>query len=185
MRDTVTLTGGLVLRPWHASDAPAVKDAFADPLMRGQSAEPVGTLAAAAAWIAGRGAEWDAGTAYSFAVAEAAGPGGRGTVLGHVSVGAVNTRHALGWVSYWTVPAARGRGIASRACRAAARWAFDEAGLFRLELGHRVNNPASCAVARAAGFAVEGRQRQKLCYDGVRYDVELHARLATDPEPAA
>jgi RimJ/RimL family protein N-acetyltransferase len=54
--------------------------------------------------------------------------------------------------------------------------------LFRLELGHRVNNPASCRVASRAGFAVEGLERQKLLYDGVRYDVELHARLATDSQ---
>jgi RimJ/RimL family protein N-acetyltransferase len=66
-----------------------------------------------------------------------------------------------------------------------ARWAFDNAGLFRLELGHRVNNTASCAVARAAGFVVEGHQRQKSEYDGVRYDVELHARLVTDMEPVS
>lgn len=30
-------------------------------------------------------------------------------------------------------------------------------------------------------FVVEGRERQKLVYDGVRYDTETHARLATDP----
>ncbi|MBL3668942.1 GNAT family N-acetyltransferase [Streptomyces sp. M2CJ-2] len=83
----------------------------------------------------------------------------------------------------WTT--ARGRGTASRACRAVARWAFDDTELFRLELGHRVNDPASCTGARAAGFAVEDRQRQKLEYDGVRYDVELHARLATDTEPVS
>jgi len=34
------------------------------------------------------------------------------------------------------------------------------------------------------GFIVEGLQRGKLRYDGQRYDVELHARLATDPGPA-
>jgi RimJ/RimL family protein N-acetyltransferase len=56
--------------------------------------------------------------------------------------------------------------------------------LFRLELGHRVNNPASCRVASRAGFLVEGLERQKLAYDGVRFDVELHARLATDAVPA-
>ncbi|MGX1850724.1 hypothetical protein [Streptomyces sp. NPDC055299] len=38
--------------------------------------------------------------------------------------------------------------------------------------------------ARAAGFAVEGLERQKLIHDGVRHDVETPARLATDPEPA-
>ncbi|MBB3729097.1 hypothetical protein FHR33_004957 [Nonomuraea dietziae] len=61
-----------------------------------------------------------------------------------------------------------------------AEWAFAERGLFRLELGHRTNNPASCRVAVRAGFVAEGIERGKLVYDGVRYDVERHARLATD-----
>jgi [ribosomal protein S5]-alanine N-acetyltransferase len=50
-----------------------------------------------------------------------------------------------------------------------------------LELGHRTNNPASCVVARRARFLVEGLERQKLRYGDERFDVELHARLATDP----
>jgi RimJ/RimL family protein N-acetyltransferase len=62
-------------------------------------------------------------------------------------------------------------------------WALDDRGLFRLELGHRTNNPASCAVARRAGFVVEGLQRGKLRYGDARFDVELHARLVTDPVP--
>ncbi|MEU3708505.1 GNAT family N-acetyltransferase [Streptomyces catenulae] len=179
MRERVAATDGLVLRRWRAEDAGAVAIAFADPLMQGQSVEPVDSVRAAERWTADRGDRWDAGSAYSFAVVD-----GGDHVLGQVCVGPVDRRHAVGWVSYWTTATARGRGVASRACGAVARWAFDEAGLFRLELGHRVNNPASCGVARAAGFAVEGRQRQKLAYDGVRFDVELHARLATDPEPA-
>lgn len=178
MRVRVETSDGLVLRRWRGDDAAAVLTAFADPLMRGQSGEPVDSVQAAERWIATRGDQWAAGAAYSFAVAD-----GGGAVLGQVCVGPVDRRHATGWVSYWTTAAARGRGVASRACRALAGWAFDEAALFRLELGHRVNNPASCRVARAAGFAVEGRQRQKLAYDGVRYDVELHARLVTDTEP--
>ncbi|MFJ4326909.1 GNAT family N-acetyltransferase [Streptomyces tricolor] len=178
MRDRVDASAGLVLRRWKAEDAWAVMTAFADPLMRGQSVEPVDSAQAAARWITARGEQWAADSAYSFAVVD-----GGGLVLGQVCVGPVDRRHATGWVSYWTTATARGRGVASRACRAVARWAFDEAELFRLELGHRLNNPASCAVARAAGFAVEGQQRQKLEYDGVRFDVELHARLATDTEP--
>ncbi|MFJ4950481.1 GNAT family N-acetyltransferase [Streptomyces sp. NPDC088760] len=79
--------------------------------------------------------------------------------------------------------AGRRRPVA-RACRSLARRAFDDAGLFRLESGHRVDNPDSCRVARAAGFSVEGIERQRLEYDGVRCDVERHARLAMDEEPA-
>ncbi|NGO75251.1 GNAT family N-acetyltransferase [Streptomyces sp. YC504] len=180
MRDRIETSSGLVLRRWMAEDAHAVMDAFADPLMRGQSVEPVDSVQAAEQWITARAEHWAADHAYSFAVVDDGG-----LVLGQVRLGPVDRRHAVGWVSYWTTAAARGQGIASRACHAVARWAFDDADLFRLELGHRVNNPASCGVARAAGFAVEGHQRQKLEYDGVRVDVELHARLATDPEPAS
>ncbi|MFD9369736.1 GNAT family N-acetyltransferase [Streptomyces sp. NPDC060020] len=176
MRDHVESSSGLVLRRWTPGDAAAVRAAFADPLMRSQSSEPVDSVQAAESWIADRGGQWAQGSAFAFAVVD-----GDGSVLGNVSVAAVNRQHATGWVSYWTTAVARGRGVASAACRTLAQWAFDEAGLFRLELGHRVNNPASCRVARAAGFTVEGLQRQKLAYDGVRHDVELHARLATDP----
>ncbi|MGW7054507.1 GNAT family N-acetyltransferase [Streptomyces sp. NPDC054888] len=180
MLDRVDASSGLVLRRWKTEDARAVMNAFADPLMRGQSVEPIDADQAAERWITARGDQWAADSAYSFAVVD-----GSGLVLGQVCVGSVDRRHAVGWVSYWTTAAARGQGIASRACRAVARWAFDDAELFRLELGHRVNNPASCGVARAAGFTVEGQQRQKLQYDGVRFDVELHARLATDTEPVS
>ena len=80
--------------------------------------------------------------------------------------------------------AERGRGLASRALATAAAWAFDEVGLFRLELGHRVNNPPSCRVANAAGFIPEGIERAKLRYGDARFDVATHARLRTDPTPA-
>ncbi|MFE0106974.1 GNAT family N-acetyltransferase [Streptomyces sp. NPDC059009] len=174
----IDIGGGLVLRPWEARDAGVVLAAFAAPEMERQADEPLNSLADAERWIARRAADREADVAYAFAVAVAYADGG--TALGNVAVSAVNRTHGVGWVSYWTAPQARGRGVASRGCAALAHWAFLELGLFRLELGHRVNNPASCAVARAAGFVVEGVQRQKLAYDGVRYDVELHARLASD-----
>lgn len=143
-----------------------------------QADAPVTTAAEAEQWVRRRRDQWRRGVAYGFAVAD-----GGDTALGGVAVGGVNARHSTGWISYWTTAAARGRGVAAHGCRALADWCFTDLGLFRLELGHRTDNPASCRVARAAGFAPEGLQRQKLAYDGVRYDVELHARLATDPRP--
>jgi ribosomal-protein-alanine N-acetyltransferase len=87
-------------------------------------------------------------------------------------------------VYYWLGSSARGRGLATKALNSVAYWAFS-AGLFRLELDHRVNNPASCGAATRAGFLVEGIERQKLLYGADRYDIESHARLATDPLPDA
>lgn len=72
----------------------------------------------------------------------------------------------------------------SRAAATVADWALGEGGLHRLELGHRVNNPASGAVARAAGFVQEGLERSKLLIDGERLDVVAYSRLPSDPAPS-
>ncbi|MBC7443258.1 MAG: GNAT family N-acetyltransferase [Ramlibacter sp.] len=92
-------------------------------------------------------------------------------------------RHDTAWVYYWVSAEARGQGLATRSLASAARWAFEQRDLFRLELGHRVNNPASRIVALKAGFAPEGIERQKLKYEHQRYDVETHSRLRSDPAP--
>ncbi len=105
-----------------------------------------------------------------------------GAVVGNVGLSNIERDHETAWASYWLVSAARGNGYAARALGAAAGWAFDD-GLFRLELGHRVNNPASCGVATRAGFVPEGIERGKLRYGSRRFDVETHARLRTDPVP--
>ena len=106
-----------------------------------------------------------------------------GALVGAVAVTHIEDRHRSGWVSYWLLPQARGLGLARRALATVATWAFEVRGVERLELGHRTANPASCAVATAAGFVVEGLERGKLRYGDERYDVETHGRLRTDPAP--
>jgi RimJ/RimL family protein N-acetyltransferase len=105
-----------------------------------------------------------------------------GVAVGNVGLSAIEFRHATAWAHYWLAADARGCGLATRALTSVSTWAFD-AGLFRLELGHRSNNPASCRVAATAGFRAEGVERQKLRYGSERFDAETHARLATDPVP--
>ena len=165
--------GELWLRPFRTGDEPVLLDVWSAPEMDRQFPFPIADAAAAERLIL-RWTELAAVDAqFVFAVAE------RDVVVGQVSVG-VDRANDEGWISYWTVPSARGRGVAARGCKALAQWCFQDAGLFRLELGHRVNNPASCRVALAAGFRVEGLQRGKLRYGDERFDVELHARLVTD-----
>ncbi|GAB3533715.1 GNAT family N-acetyltransferase [Arthrobacter tecti] len=105
-----------------------------------------------------------------------------GKAVGSIGVTNMEFNHGTAWISYWLSADARGSGLAARGLASASEWAFSE-GLFRLELGHRVNNPASCRVATRAGFPAEGIEREKLRYGVERFDVETHARLATDPEP--
>lgn len=105
-----------------------------------------------------------------------------GVAVGNIGLSAIDPRHDTAWAYYWLAASARGRGYAVRGLVAACAWAFAQ-GTYRLELGHRVNNPASCRVATSAGFVVEGIEREKLRYGGERFDVELHARLRGDAEP--
>ena len=80
-------------------------------------------------------------------------------------------------VAYWTVPAARGKGVCPRAVDAMASWAFEVAGFHRLDLEHAIGNTASCRVAGKTGFAVEGVRRSAWLLADGRHDVHAHARL--------
>lgn len=165
-----------LLRPWRASDAPDLLLACTttpDLATQLPTAETT-TVEAARAVIADHLTPGDTYRPWALEV--------DGAVVGTVALSALETRHGTGWASYWLASAGRGRGHASAALAAAAAWAF-ERDFFRLELGHRVNNPASCGVATRAGFVAEGVERAKLRYGDERYDVETHARLATDPYP--
>ena len=178
MQPELMTPSGYLMRPWAPDDASSLRESLSEAEAE-QQLGAVLTGDRATEWIAERHREWVADRGYSWAIHDQ----DRG-LIGAATVSTVDRRHETGWVSYWTGRSARGRGVATEAVTALAGWALSELGLFRLELGHRVNNPASCAVATAAGFRAEGLERAKLRYGDQRFDVELHARLATDPAPA-
>ena len=111
-----------------------------------------------------------------------------GTVLGQIGVNAIDRVMSVARVGYWVLPEARGRHVATRSLLLAARWAFTEVGLHRLELGHALGHEASCRIAERCGFRPEGTLRGAMWEAGRQdafRDVHLHGRLSTDPEPAA
>ena len=166
----------VVLRPWSLDDAAALLVASqSDPDLATQFPE-VGLNDEEHARAHITGALRFDDHARNWAIVE------DGVAVGNVGLSAIEFRHGTAWAHYWVAADARGRGLAARALTSVSSWAFD-AGLFRLELGHRTNNPASCRVAAAAGFSAEGIERQKLRYGSERFDVETHASLAIDPVP--
>lgn len=166
----------IVLRPWRLADAAAVVDIFgASNDLASQYAVPVTDLRSARECL-GRMLGWD-DMRRNFAITVSGRP------VGNVGVSAIERRHHTGWISYFSSGAVRGRRLVSRSTTAVANWALTDLGLFRLDLGHRVNNPASGAIAAAAGFVLEGRERQKLLYGEERFDTLSYGRLATDPAP--
>ena len=120
--------------------------------------------------------DWSETDHASWAVAD---PSGR--LVGSVSVHKIDPDQADAEIGYWVAPWARRQGHAARAVVAASRFAFAQLGLHRLYLYHAVDNPGSCMVARAAGFAHEGTLRQSFRYsDGVYHDEHLHGLLVGD-----
>ncbi|MGX9899525.1 GNAT family N-acetyltransferase [Arthrobacter sp. SA17] len=107
-----------------------------------------------------------------------------GVAVGNAGISNINRTHRTAWVYYWLASEVRGQGLATRAAATLSSWAIEELGTFRLELGHRINNPASCRVALGSGFRAEGVERSKLQYGNERFDVETHSRLRTDQPPA-
>lgn len=167
----------LSLRPWRPSDADALVAAYScSPDLEHQLSPAAGTGTGAQRVIR-EDLGWDRRTACNWAIEE------DGAVTGNAGIGRIDHLHQTAWMYYWLALPARGKGLAARAVASLAFWAQEELKLHRLELGHRTNNPASCRVALAAGFAPEGIQRAKLRYGRERFDVETHARLATDPAP--
>jgi RimJ/RimL family protein N-acetyltransferase len=180
--------GPLLLRPWRADDLDAAWAALQDPEVRRWNDAGTASRASAAGMLARR-RDWSGGDHASGAVVAAGGGVGGsragGQLLGSVSLHSVDLVQGDAEIGYWTVPAARGRGVAPRAVDAAVGWAFAALPLERVELLHAVENAASGRVAARAGFTCEGRMRRSYRYgDGVRHDELLWSRLPDDPPPS-
>lgn len=97
-------------------------------------------------------------------------------ILGGVGL-KLHVIHSSAEVGYWIARHARRRGIASRAVRLVAGWAFDELGVTRLELLTHLGNSASEAVARRCGFTREGVLRSYREIKGERVDLTMFSLL--------
>jgi RimJ/RimL family protein N-acetyltransferase len=101
----------------------------------------------------------------------------------HALVAVIHTEPEVAELAYWVSPAARGRGLATRALRLASAWALDEAGLRRLWVETSPANAASQRVARKAGYRYEGvlRSHCRSRETGERYDCVVFSLLPSDP----
>jgi RimJ/RimL family protein N-acetyltransferase len=163
----------VTLRPWRVPDLPVVTAAFADPAIQRWHCRSM-TDHEAADWIDSWPTRWRDETDAAWAVLHA------GTVVGQVGLRRVDLAEGLAAVSYWVLPHARGRRVASRALRTLTDWSFGTLGLHRLALSHSTANAASCRVAQHAGYAAEGTKRGEGRHADGWHDMHLHARLPSD-----
>jgi ribosomal-protein-alanine N-acetyltransferase len=177
LRQPVLEEDGFVLRPWRASDAAALAEAYSDPgIQRWHNRSMNGPEAQT--WIASWPGRWAEESGAGWAVD---GPSG---LLGQISLRRLDLAEGLAEVSYWVMPAARGHRVAPRALCVLSAWLFDHLRLHRVELAHSTMNPASCRVAGHAGYPLEGTKRRESLHRDGWHDMHLHARLAGDPRPA-
>ena len=166
----------VLLRPWLDADVPAKLLAFTDPLVQRFSwpASAPYTEADARRFFADQERARLRGEELNFALASPADPD---EVLGGASLYEVRPQQGCAALGYWLAAPARGRGVATRAVRLLARWAFAELGVARLELTTGPDNQPSQRVAQRCGFTREALLRSHVPFKGGRRDTVLYSLL--------
>jgi ribosomal-protein-alanine N-acetyltransferase len=164
---------GLVLRPWRLTDQATVVAAYGDPAIQRWHARTM-TEDEAREYIERWERRWREEHGAGWAVTDG------GEVAGQISLRTIDLQEGLAEVSYWVLPAARGRRTASRALEALTDWSFGQLGLHRIEVLHSTRNEASCRVATSAGYELEGTKRSEAKHADGWHDMHLHARIVGD-----
>ena len=162
------------IRPWKTEDAPDLVRAINNPKglanLRDGIPYPY-TLADAEAFIQGmRAAEPD--TVYAWAIDADGRPAGSIAVFRNK-----NIHRRTAEMGYYVGEDHWGRGVATRAVRAACDWVFEHTDILRIYAEPFARNGASCRVLEKAGFLFEGVLRQNAVKDGEVLDMRLYARV--------
>ena len=168
-------SGALLLRKPRESDAPRALELARDPEVAWWNPTRVmQTVADALDWCRD-GADWSDGTHATWHAEDET----TGLLVANVSLFAFDHDDLTCKIGYRVHPDARGRGVGRAAVTAVAEWALADRGLARVQLEHSLANVASCRVADAAGFALEGTLRSAhRLPDGSRCDAHVHGRVA-------
>lgn len=170
--------GSLVLRPWDAArDLETVAAAATDPTIPATTSVPAScTESGARAWIERQDRRRQDGQGVVLAIAPDDGP-----AAGMVGVTGVDRFHGRGNLGYWVVPDRRSAGLAGRAARLLADWAFEGLDLVRLESRVAVDNTPSRRILEGIGFTAEGTAEAGLRLGERWVDVVVHARVRRTP----
>jgi RimJ/RimL family protein N-acetyltransferase len=164
--------GTVELRAWRDEDVPALVEACRDPdIVRFTRVPANYTQAMARIFMEDKRASSARGEEAHFALVAAPDD----ALLGSVGLHLQSEGRAR--VGYFLAAPARGSGMATRAVRLLARWAFDDLAIRRLELVAATDNVASQRVAERAGFTREGVLRSFLETKDGRHDAVMFSLL--------
>ncbi len=182
---TQITTQRLVLRPPRTSDVPKLRLALRKNAAHlqpwsaapAQGEDPASLTSVSRAVLRNR-REWKQGQTYVLLVFDRAQPG---AVIGRIALGGV-LRGAFqnAYLGYWIDEDRQGAGLMTEAVRAATAFAFDGAGLHRVQAAVMPRNAASQRVLEKAGYRREGLALRYLCIAGRWEDHVLFALTAEE-----
>jgi ribosomal-protein-serine acetyltransferase len=177
---TTLSDNGIVIRPWASADAASHHGAVRESL------ETVGrwmpwchpgySLRDSSEWVAACETQWADRFAFEFGIFGA----DSAEVWGGVGINQINRTYNFGNLGFWVRASRVRHGVAISAARLAARFAFRELSLTRVELVVLVDNIASRRVAEKLGATFECVARNRLVHDGIPFAASMYSLVPGD-----
>jgi RimJ/RimL family protein N-acetyltransferase len=171
----VPTAAGIVLRPYAVADAPrlceAARESVEELMPWMPWCHPNYSLEDAQGWLEAQVKEFQAGTAFEFAITS---PDGH--YLGGCGVNQIGTLNRRGNIGYWVRSTAAGHGVAA-IVKLAYQWAMENTNLIRLEILTAVGNRASLRVAEKVGALREGVLRKRLLLHDEAHDAVMFSLI--------
>jgi ribosomal-protein-serine acetyltransferase len=172
--------GVVLMRPFHINDADetftAIRESLTDLKPWMSWAHDGYSLQEAKDFIRITRSRWEEGTLYAFVITNARG----GSVVGGCSLSHIHPVYHMCNLGYWVRTSRRGEGIAVRATRLAAQYAFEKIGLIRVEVVMAVDNHASRRVAEKSGAHYEGILRNRMVVGREIQDAHMYSLVPGD-----
>jgi RimJ/RimL family protein N-acetyltransferase len=116
---------------------------------------------------------WATGTAYPFGIFD----NETGQVIGTIALNHIIPANRAANLGYWVRSSRLRKGVASAAVRLMTSFAFEQAGLSRLEIACLPENAASRGVAEKAGAQFECIARNRIVFQGRARDAALYSLI--------
>jgi ribosomal-protein-alanine N-acetyltransferase len=167
------------VRPWRDTDLSCVEQAAQDPRIPVGTTVPAHfTVEAGLAFIARQHARLTSGEGVALAIADQR----TDRAVGHINL-MLRPQEGVAGIGYWIVPAARRRGVASRAISLMTGWGLSAGDFARIEGWVEPDNHASRRALEINGYLREGLLRSFLTIGDRRADMLVYSRITADVQP--
>lgn len=168
----------ILLRPFRFEDTTQLYQAVRESLKELSPwmswANEAYTVATAREYITITRARWEERTLFAFAITR------EDEIVGSCTLSSIHAVYQYCNLGYWVRSSRHGEGIAGRAAKLAARFAFEKVGLVRVEIVIAVGNQRSMRVAEKIGAHYEGLLLNRMVVGKSVYDAHMYSLIPSD-----